>query len=48
MGKKIVEVTTMSPHITMSLEEFYRGIYVYQLRDKEGKIIESGKFQVAK
>ncbi len=48
MGKKIVEVQTMQPRINMSLEEFYRGIYVYQLRDKEGKIIESGKFQVVK
>ena len=48
MGKKIVELPTLSPHIVMSLEDFYRGIYVYQLRDKEGKIIESGKFQVVK
>ena len=48
MGKKVVELATLSPHISMSLEEFYRGLYVYQLRDKEGKIIESGKFQVAK
>ena len=48
MGKKIVEYTKMLPHINMSLEDFYRGIYVYQLRDKEGKIIESGKFQVVK
>jgi hypothetical protein len=48
MGKKIVDITQMLPRISMSLEEFYRGIYVYQLRDKEGKIIESGKFQVVK
>lgn len=48
MGKKIVEYTKMQPRISMSLEEFYRGIYVYQLRDKAGKIIESGKFQVVK
>ena len=48
MGKKIVEITKMLPRINLPLDEFYRGIYVYQLRDKEGKIIESGKFQVAK
>lgn len=48
MGKKIVEYTQMLPRINMSLEDFYRGIYVYQLRDKNGKIIESGKFQVVK
>ena len=48
MGKKIIEVSKMLPRINMPLDEFYRGIYVYQLRDKEGKIIESGKFQVVK
>ena len=48
MGKKIVEVANILPRISVSLEEFYRGIYVYQLRDIEGKIIESGKFPVVK
>lgn len=48
MGKKIVEFTQLAPRINMPLEDFYRGIYVYQLRDKDGKIIESGKFQVVK
>lgn len=48
MGKNVNEITKMSPRITMPLDDFYRGIYVYQLRDKEGKIIDSGKFQVVK
>lgn len=48
MGKKIVEITKIQPHVNLPLDDFYRGIYVYQLRDKEGKIIESGKFQVVK
>ena len=48
MGKKVFEVVKMLPKIIMSLEDFYRGIYIYQLRDKGGKIIESGKFQVVK
>jgi hypothetical protein len=48
MGKKINEFNKIPPRMNMSLEEFYRGIYVYQLRDKEGKIIDSGKFQVVK
>jgi hypothetical protein len=34
--------------ITVSLTDFYRGVYVFQLRDKQGNIIESGKFQVVK
>lgn len=48
MGKKVVELNKIPSRINMPLEEFYRGIYVYQLRDKDGKIIESGKFQVVK
>lgn len=48
MGKKVNEFSKVPPIMTVSLEGFYRGIYVYQLRDKGGKIIDSGKFQVVK
>ena len=48
MGKRINEFAKMPPRLTMPLDDFYRGIYVYQLRDKGGKIIDSGKFQVVK
>lgn len=48
MGKKINEFNKIPPIMTMPLDDFYRGIYVYQLRDKGGKIIDSGKFQVVK
>ncbi len=41
--------TVSNLKITLSLtNEFYRGIYVYQLRDNTGKILETGKFQVVK
>ncbi|MBK8844870.1 MAG: T9SS type A sorting domain-containing protein [Saprospiraceae bacterium] len=48
MGKKVNEFSKIPPRMTMPLDDFYRGIYVYQLRDKDGKIIDSGKFQVVK
>jgi len=48
MGKKVNEVNKVPPRITIPLDDFYRGIYIYQLRDKDGKIIDSGKFQVVK
>jgi hypothetical protein len=48
MGKKVTEITKVPPTITLALDDFYRGIYVYQLRDRDGKIIDSGKFQVVK
>jgi hypothetical protein len=48
MGKQVYEIRTTNQRIVLSLSELYRGIYIYQLRDKSGKIIESGKFQVLK
>ena len=48
MGKKVNEMNNIPQKITVPLDDFYRGIYVYQLRDKNGKIIDSGKFQVVK
>ncbi len=48
MGKKVNEMNNVPQKINLPLDDFYRGIYVYQLRDKNGKIIDSGKFQVVK
>ena len=48
MGKNVYEITKMPPRLTISLADFYRGMYFYQLRDKDGKIIDSGKFQIVK
>ncbi len=46
-GKKMYEVNVTSLKLTLTFNnEFYRGIYIYQLRDKDGKILETGKFQV--
>jgi hypothetical protein len=42
------EVTEITPKTTVNLTEFFRGIYVFQLRDKAGRLIEAGKFQVSK
>ncbi|MEO6905783.1 MAG: T9SS type A sorting domain-containing protein [Ginsengibacter sp.] len=48
IGKKIEELKVTDEKITVSLNDFYRGIYIFQLRDKQGSVVESGKFQVAK
>jgi len=48
MGKKVFELKTIASRMNINLDEFYRGIYIFQLRDKNGSIIESGKFQVNK
>lgn len=48
IGKKIVELQATEQKISVPLTEFYRGVYIFQLRDKLGTIVESGKFQVVK
>lgn len=48
IGKKIYELFSVSQKTSIPLTEFNRGIYIFQLRDKNGRIIESGKFQVSK
>ncbi len=48
LGKKVYEITNLTNKTTVNLSDFYRGVYIFQLRDKSGKIIESGKFQVSK
>lgn len=49
-GKKMYDAAVSNSKITINLtNDYYRGIYVYQLRDnKTGKILETGKFQVEK
>jgi hypothetical protein len=48
-GKKMTEVSASSNKVSVILNnDFYRGIYIYQLRDKTGRVIETGKFQVIK
>jgi hypothetical protein len=47
-GRKMFEQSNLSDHTTINLSDFSRGVYIYQLRDKTGRIVESGKFQVSK
>jgi len=48
LGKKVSERTSVSTKTTIDLSDFFRGVYIFQLRDKAGRIVESGKFQVVK
>ncbi|MDQ2751870.1 MAG: T9SS type A sorting domain-containing protein [Bacteroidota bacterium] len=51
VGKKMTEVplnNVSNNTITITLTDYYRGLYVFQLRGKGGNIIESGKFSVNK
>jgi Secretion system C-terminal sorting domain len=48
LGKKVFESNNIAANTVVNVSEFYRGIYVFQLRDANGKVIDSGKFQVTK
>lgn len=46
VGRKMYEQPVSGKKVVVTLNDYYRGIYVFQLRDKTGRIIETGKFQV--
>lgn len=48
LGKPVFESPNTAVKTSINLSEFNRGVYIYQLRNQSGKIIESGKFQVTK
>lgn len=48
LGRKMYDGINMPERTSINLTDFPRGMYIYQLRDKSGRMIESGKFQVAK
>ncbi len=47
-GKKVASSNNIANSVTITLQNFYRGVYIYKLIDKNGKVMESGKFQVVK
>lgn len=48
LGKKMIESPASNEKTTFQLNEFTRGVYIYHLTDASGKIVETGKFQVAR
>ena len=48
LGKKVYEASNLSQRTAINLSDYIRGVYIYQLYDKTGKLVESGKFQVSK
>ena len=48
IGKKVAEINNITPRTVINLSEYFRGVYIFQLTDRNGQIVESGKFQVVK
>jgi hypothetical protein len=48
LGKKMYESSNVNQRTSLNLSDYLRGVYIYQLRDRNGKMVESGKFHVSK
>jgi hypothetical protein len=48
LGKKVFELKEISPKTTIDVSEYFRGIYIFQLRDQSGRIVSTGRFQVSR
>lgn len=49
MGRKMSSQRVNASKLTIYFDDnYFRGLYIYQLKDRSGRIIESGKFQVAR
>jgi hypothetical protein len=48
LGKKVADFNDINTHNRIDLTNFSRGIYIFQLKDPSGRVIESGKFQIEK
>jgi len=48
IGKKVFETDRLKLRTVVNLNDFFRGVYIFQLTDRHGRVIESSKFQVQK
>lgn len=48
LGRRVLSVAISSNKVTVPLDNLFRGVYIFQLRDKSGNIVESNKFQITK
>ena len=46
LGRKVADLSRVGSSVRLDLAGFTRGIYIFQLLDAQGRVVESGKFQV--
>ncbi len=46
IGKKVYELRSANPKTVVDLSDFYRGVYIYQVRTITGKVVNSGRFTI--
>ena len=48
LGRKVKDVADISPKTIVNLSDLVRGIYIFQLKDPNGRVTDSGTFQINK
>ncbi|RPD38948.1 T9SS type A sorting domain-containing protein [Chitinophaga barathri] len=48
LGKKMDHIKNLAGRTEVPLDNYYSGLYIFQLREKNGTLVESGKFNVVK
>jgi hypothetical protein len=48
LGRKMYESQNVGERTTLNLGDFSRGVYIYHVRDQNGRVIDTGKFQVSR
>ncbi|MCW3463364.1 T9SS type A sorting domain-containing protein [Chitinophaga nivalis] len=48
LGKKMELLKGVGSRTTVNVDNYYNGLYIFQLRDQRGNLVESGKFNVFK
>lgn len=48
LGKKVDHLKNLGQRTQVNLDGYYSGLYIFQLREKNGNLVESGKFNVVK
>ena len=48
LGRKVKDVPDIADKRTVNLSDLNRGLYTFQLKDEEGRVTDSGIFQINK
>jgi len=48
LGRKVKEVPDVTDKKTVNLSDLNRGLFTFQLKDEEGRVTDSGIFQINK
>jgi hypothetical protein len=48
LGRQVLSVPVSSSRVSLNVSDLFKGVYVFQLRDANGRVVASNKFQVSR